>query len=114
MKIVKKKSLHYKSGKSNKVYNIYLVESEKGFLVNFEYGRYSSKLRRGTKTEKIVDLETGEKIFKSLVSSKIKKGYVENRERDSISREDYIKILIKRLEKVKNSGLIGTGDKSMK
>jgi len=76
MKTIQKTLLHYKKDTSNKVYNVYLVEiSPSKYLVNFEYGRYGTNLRKGSKTVSPVSLEEAEKIFNSLVVSKINKGY---------------------------------------
>ena len=112
MKTVKKTLLHYQKGTSNKVYNVYLVEVSRGkYLVNFEYGRFGSTLREGSKTSTAVDLESAQKIYDSLVVSKMNKDYLvkegydstkqtEKKERTSLSSEAYKKLLVERLGRV--------------
>jgi hypothetical protein len=109
MKTIKKTLLHYQKGTSNKVYNVYLVEvSTSEYLVNFEYGRFGSTLREGTKTSSPVALERAQKLFDSLVVSKINKDYVvkqgydatkqeEKKEREVVSSSKYKRQLVERL-----------------
>ena len=111
MKTVKKTLLHYQKGASNKVYNVYLVEVSRGsYLVNFEYGRFGATLREGSKTSTAVNLESAQKIYDSLVVSKMNKDYVvkegydstkqeEKKERNSMSSEAYKKLLLERLQR---------------
>ena len=113
MKTVKETRLHYQKGTSNKVYNVYLVEiSRDTYLVNFEYGRVGGKLKEGTKTASAVDLTKAQKVFDSLVNSKIKKEYKveagfntatgkEKKKRDTLSSDEYKAILLERLSRVK-------------
>jgi len=89
MKTIKKTLLHYQKGTSNKVYNVYLVElSSSEYLVNFEYGRFGSTLREGTKTSSPVALERAQKLFDSLVVSKINKDYVVKQGYDATKQEE--------------------------
>ncbi|ABC30680.1 probable DNA binding protein containing WGR domain [Hahella chejuensis KCTC 2396] len=79
MKLIKKASLHFQEGNSNKVYEVELSEAasrkDDRFLVNFRYGRQGGALREGTKTPAPVTLEEAERLFDSVVVSKTNKGY---------------------------------------
>ncbi len=111
MKTIKKTLLHYQKGTSNKVYNVYLIQiSSSEYLVNFEYGRFGSTLKEGTKTSSTVTLERAEKLFNSLVVSKINKDYVvkegydatkqkEKKEREILSSDKYADLLVQRVKK---------------
>jgi len=89
MKTIKQTLLHYQKGTSNKVYNVYLVQiSSSEYLVNFEYGRFGSTLREGSKTSSPVTIERAEKLFDSLVVSKINKDYVVKQGYDSQKKEE--------------------------
>jgi len=111
MKIIKETHLHYEKGTSNKVYNVFLVKlSNTQYLVNFAYGRLGSKLREGSKTTTPVDLEQAQKIYDSLVVSKINKAYQvvsgtdslkpqEKKERQVISSKAYKECLLERLSR---------------
>ena len=117
MKTIKKTLLHYQKGTSNKVYNVYLVQvSSSEYLVNFEYGRFGSTLREGTKTSSPVTLERAEKLFDSLVVSKMNKDYViqqgydstkkeEKKEREVLSSDKYANLLVQRLKKASQERL---------
>ena len=67
--------LEYREGASDKVYNVAIEESGKGFVVNFAYGRRGSTLNTGTKTQSPVSLEEAQAIHDKLVKSKTTKGY---------------------------------------
>ncbi|CAA6816480.1 MAG: Unknown protein [uncultured Sulfurovum sp.] len=111
MKTIKTTLLHYQKGTSNKVYNVYLIEvSSSEYLVNFEYGRFGSTLRDGTKTSSPVGLERAQKLFDSLVVSKMNKDYVvkqgydatkkeEKKERNVLSSDEYKALLVERLSR---------------
>jgi len=111
MKTIKKTLLHYQKGTSNKVYNVYLIQLRASeYLVNFEYGRYASTLREGTKTSSGVTLERAQKLFDSLVVSKMNKDYIvkegydstkqeEKKERKFLTQENYKKLLLNRLNR---------------
>ena len=117
MKKIKETLLHYQKGTSNKVYNVYLVEiSPSEYLVNFEYGRYGATLREGTKTSSPVPLERAEKLFDSLVVSKMNKEYTvqkgydatkkeEKKERKALSALEYQELIVSRLKKAQEESL---------
>ncbi|MDJ0714441.1 MAG: WGR domain-containing protein [Prochloraceae cyanobacterium] len=76
MKLIKRTTLEYRSGTSDKVYEVDLCcISQNQYIVNFCYGRRGGNLKEGTKTIDSVTLAEAEKIFEKLVNSKIKKGY---------------------------------------
>ncbi|WP_144391537.1 hypothetical protein [Pleionea sediminis] len=82
MKLIRKSRLKFQQGKSDKVYEVDLVktsaEGDNAYLVNFRYGRRGSNLREGTKTPDPVDFAKAEKLFDSIVISKINKGYIDS------------------------------------
>jgi predicted DNA-binding WGR domain protein len=76
MKLLRQVKLHFQEGKSDKVYEVDLVETAPGkHVVNFRYGRRGGNLRDGTKTVMPVDRATADGIFDTLVASKTSKGY---------------------------------------
>ena len=81
MRIIRKSRLFFREGRSDRVYEVDLGEhdssNEKRFVVNFRYGRRSSRLREGTKTVKPVDLAAATTAFASVVVAKINEGYQE-------------------------------------
>lgn len=89
MKLIKQKTLYFAEGKSDKVYEVDLCESQDLFVVNFRYGRRGSNLREGTKTVFPVSLEEAETIYTKLIDSKVKKGYKENLDEQSVVQEEY-------------------------
>ena len=111
MKKIKQTLLHYHKGTSNKEYNVYLIEiNPNAYLVNFEYGRFGAKLKEGTKTKEAVALERAEKLYNSLVVSKMNKEYKiikgydptkkeEKKERVEVPLKEYKSILQERLQK---------------
>ncbi len=54
-----------------------LLSKADDYVVNFQYGRCGSVLKRGTKTEAPVSLEEAESIYDSVVKEKTAKGYKE-------------------------------------
>ena len=112
MKLIKKTLLHYQKGTSNKVYNIYLIEvSPQRYLVNFEYGRFGGNLKEGTKTKEAVDLAKAQKLYDSLVVSKMNKEYQvkegydstkqeEKKGRKNLTPDDYKLLIVERLKRV--------------
>jgi hypothetical protein len=68
-----------KEGRSDKLYEVDLVDLERPdterYLVNFRYGRRGKSLRDGTKTTSPVTRANAEKLFDSVVVSKINDGY---------------------------------------
>lgn len=80
MQVVRSARLWMKEGNSDKVYEVDLVDLERGdsdtrYLVNFRYGRRGKSLRDGTKTPSPVIRATADKLFDSVVVSKINGGY---------------------------------------
>lgn len=79
MKLVRKARLHFKDAKSDKVYEVDLCEvGADRYVVNFRYGKRGANLREGTKTATPVDREEADRVFDSIVVSKINKGYRES------------------------------------
>jgi cellulose synthase operon protein C len=80
MKIVRSARLWFKEGASDKVYEVDLTSTEAAdasacFLVNFRFGRRGQTLKEGTKTPAPVSREAADKIFDSVVVSKLNEGY---------------------------------------
>lgn len=71
------KSIHlsYREGSSDKVYQASIEAKDKGYVVNFAYGRRGATLATGTKTNTPVDIASAQKIFDKLVREKTGKGY---------------------------------------
>ena len=73
---VQETTLYFKNGSSDKVYQTQINDIENNeYTVTYAYGRRGSALKTGTKTNQPVELEKAEKVYKSLINSKIKKGY---------------------------------------
>ncbi len=75
-------SLYFKQGSSDKEYHVQLIKAyplSKGdaYVVNFQYGRCGSVLKRGTKTETSVTLFEAQDIYNDVVKEKTAKGYKE-------------------------------------
>ena len=78
MKLIKRTTLHFQEGTSDKIYEVDLCQIDAGrYVVNFRYGRRGSNLKEGTKTTQAVPLETAQREFNKLVKEKAKKGYRE-------------------------------------
>jgi hypothetical protein len=80
VKIVRTLRLWFREGSSDKVYEVDLVDTEAQdanarFLVNFRYGRRGRVPRDGTKTPSPVSRALAEKLFDSVVVSKVNDGY---------------------------------------
>ncbi|WP_261401965.1 hypothetical protein [Chenggangzhangella methanolivorans] len=80
MKLVRSARLWFKEGTSDKLYEVDLIEndalqSDQRFIVNFRYGRRGATLRDGSKTPQPVAAAAAEKIFDSIVVSKVNDGY---------------------------------------
>ncbi len=76
MKLIKRTTLHYQEGTSDKVYEVDLCQIDEGlYLVNFRYGRSGTNLKEGTKTTQAVTLVEAQQVFNKLVNEKTKKGY---------------------------------------
>ena len=67
--------LEFREGSSDKVYRAGIEKMDKGFVVNFAYGRRGSTLNTGTKTTQPVPYDEAENIYNKLVQSKTAKGY---------------------------------------
>jgi bifunctional non-homologous end joining protein LigD len=74
---MKKISLFFKSGSSDKEYHAQLEPKGSGFVVNFQYGRRGSTLTAGTKTTSPVPQDKAEAIYDKLVQEKMAKGYTQ-------------------------------------
>lgn len=76
MKLIKRTTLHFQEGTSDKVYEVDLCQvDEKNYMVNFRYGRRGANLKEGTKTTTAIPLAQAEKVFDKLVKEKTDKGY---------------------------------------
>ena len=76
MQLIKRTTLHYREGTSDKVYEVDLCQiGENRYVVNFRYGRRGATLKEGVKTTQPVPLAEAQKIFDKLVGEKTKKGY---------------------------------------
>lgn len=77
METIKTIKLAFKEGTSDKVYHVFLVKADGGYLVNFEFGKRDTKPQTGTKTTSPVDEASAQKIFDKLIKEKEAKGYFE-------------------------------------
>ncbi|NOT61265.1 MAG: WGR domain-containing protein, partial [Acidobacteria bacterium] len=78
MKLIKRTTLHFSEGTSDKVYEVDLCEVGVGaYVVNFRYGRRGAQLKEGSKTVSAVAQAEAEKIAAALLAEKTKKGYRE-------------------------------------
>jgi hypothetical protein len=80
MKIVRSARLWFKEGASDKVYEVDLGDTEAAdassrYLVNFRFGRRGQTLQEGTKTQAPVSREAADKLFDSVVVSRLNEGY---------------------------------------
>ncbi|XXF77153.1 hypothetical protein P2318_29480 [Myxococcaceae bacterium GXIMD 01537] len=77
MKVLEQARLVFQEGRSDKVYEVDLLEVGAGqHLVNFRYGRRGTALKDGTKTPGPVALAEARRVFEKLVESKLESGYV--------------------------------------
>lgn len=74
---MKKVSLYFCQGSSDKEYHVQLVKSGNDYVVNFQYGRRGNALQSGTKTLVPVSLGAAERVYDKLVAEKKAKGYTE-------------------------------------
>ncbi|MBP0019027.1 MAG: WGR domain-containing protein [Cyanobacteria bacterium SBLK] len=76
MELIRRKTLLYQAGRSEKIYQVdlYQVEGDR-YLVNFRYGRRGKPLKEGSKTVDPVKSQKAERLFAQLVSSKLASGY---------------------------------------
>jgi predicted DNA-binding WGR domain protein len=76
MKLIKRTTLLYQEGNSDKVYEVDLCQTSQDlYVVNFRYGRRGTNLKEGVKTTQAVPEAQAQKVFEQLVASKVKKGY---------------------------------------
>jgi predicted DNA-binding WGR domain protein len=76
MKLIKRTTLHFQEGTSDKVYEVDLCQTgEESYIVNFRYGRRGANLKEGTKTTQTVPLKEAQRVFDKLVGEKTNKGY---------------------------------------
>jgi len=71
-------TLRFTQGSSDKVYKAALIEINRGYLVNFAYGRYGKPLKSGTKTAKALPYDQAKLAYDKLVNEKKSKGYTED------------------------------------
>jgi len=77
VKLIEQVTLLFQEGKSDKVYEVDLLEVGAGqYVVNFRYGRRGTALKDGTKTPAPVSMAEARKAFDKLVQSKLDTGYV--------------------------------------
>ncbi|KFE69113.1 WGR domain-containing protein [Hyalangium minutum] len=77
MKLIEQVTLLFQEGKSDKVYEVDLLEVGAGqYVVNFRYGRRGTALKDGTKTPAPVSMAEARKAYDKLVQSKLDTGYV--------------------------------------
>ncbi len=77
MKLIEQVTLLFQEGKSDKVYEVDLLEVGAGqYVVNFRYGRRGTALKDGTKTPTPVSMAEARKAFDKLVQSKLDTGYM--------------------------------------
>ena len=78
MNPIKRITLLYQEGSSDKVYEVDLCQTIQDlYVVNFRYGRRGKSLKEGVKTSQAVPLTQAQKVFDQLVASKVQKGYRE-------------------------------------
>lgn len=88
MRLQQQKTLFFAQGKSDKVYEISLLDAgDDLFVVNFRYGRRGANLQEGTKTVFPVPYDEAIKVYNKLIESKVKKGYNENVEESGLKKE---------------------------
>jgi len=74
--VVDSVSLNYRDGRSDKVYNLAIVEREDGLhTVDASWGRRGGGLQHGTKTQTPVSLAAARAVFAKVVAEKSAKGY---------------------------------------
>lgn len=68
-------ALYFTQGSSDKVYQVQLVETDGGWLVNFQNGRRGKPLRPGTKTNTPLPFDKAKAAYDKLVKTKMSGGY---------------------------------------
>jgi bifunctional non-homologous end joining protein LigD len=76
MTTIQEASLFFQDGSSDKEYHLQLVETNGGYLVNFQYGRRGSTLKDGSKTSSPVPQNEAQKIYDKVLAEKLGKGYI--------------------------------------
>jgi len=77
VKLLEQVTLLFQEGKSDKVYEVDLLEVGAGqYVVNFRYGRRGASLKDGTRTPTPVSMAEARRAFDKLVESKLETGYV--------------------------------------
>lgn len=76
MKLLRRTTLHFKQGSSDKIYEVDILALDaQQHLVNFRYGRTGKTLTEGSKTAAPISLQQAETLANSLLVSKINEGY---------------------------------------
>ena len=73
--IMKKITLYYHQGSSDKIYQAAIEARDGGYVVNFAFGRRGTTLSTGAKTQFPVSYETAKAVYDKLVRGKTAKGY---------------------------------------
>jgi predicted DNA-binding WGR domain protein len=88
MQLIQRTTLLFQDDKSDKVYEVDLVQTATDgagnhlYVVNFRYGKRGKNLREGSETSSAVPEAEARRAFDKLVASKTKKGYVDVTDRD--------------------------------
>jgi predicted DNA-binding WGR domain protein len=88
MQLIQRTTLLFQDDKSDKVYEVDLVQTATDgagnnlYVVNFRYGKRGKNLREGSETSSAVPEAEARRVFDKLVASKTKKGYVDVTDRD--------------------------------
>ncbi len=83
MQLIQRTTLLFQDDKSDKVYEVDLVQTatdaagSKLCVVNFRYGKRGKSLREGSETTSAIPEAEARRVFDRLVASKTKKGYVD-------------------------------------
>jgi predicted DNA-binding WGR domain protein len=77
MQLIKRTTLIYQQGSSDKIYEIDLCQLGDRYVVNFRYGKRGTTLKEGAKTIQPVAQNEAQKVFDKLVETQIQKGYYE-------------------------------------
>ncbi len=76
MRLVKQTVLFFREGNSDKTYEIDLCDTgNNSYVVNFRYGKRGTQLKEGSKTPVPVSLTEATRIFDTVETEKISKGY---------------------------------------
>lgn len=76
MRILDQARLGFQEGRSDKVYELDLVEvAANQYVVNFRFGRRGTALRDGTKTPVPISLDKARAVYTSLIAEKTRSGY---------------------------------------